>query len=224
MTYKRGSTGQMVKRIQEALKSAGLGVIPDGIFGAITEEAVRAFQRENGLEEDGIVGNATITKLLAAKFSIKKSRRKITDIVIHCTASAYGQDLTAEDVRRIHKAKGWSDIGYHYLIRLDGRTETGRDVDIIGAHVSGHNAHSIGVCYVGGIDQKGQPADTRTVNQKDALISLLKMLRAVYPDARICGHRDFSPDLNGNGTIEPSEWIKSCPCFDAITEYTYLSR
>lgn len=219
MNYKRGSIGPMVQRIQECLRNAGLGVIPDGIFGTITEEAVKAFQRENGLADDGIVGPATIAKLLAAKFSIKKSRRQITDIVIHCTASEYGKDLTVADVRRMHKALGWSDIGYHYLIRQDGRIEKGRDVDLIGAHVSGHNAHSIGVCYVGGLDTNGNPADTRTPNQKESLVCLLKMLMAAYPTARIKGHRDFSPDLNGNGCIEPSEWIKRCPCFDVSTEF-----
>lgn len=209
MNYKYGDKGEVVKQIQRTLH-----LVDDGIFGHLTEEAVIAFQREAGLVPDGIVGPATLTKLLAAKFSIKKSRRRITDIVIHCTASAYGQDLTVNDVRRMHKALGWSDIGYHYLIRLDGRIEKGRDVDLIGAHVSGYNSHSIGVCYVGGLDANGKPADTRTPNQKSSLVSLLKMLRAAYPTARIKGHRDFSPDLNGNGCIEPNEWVKSCPCFE----------
>ncbi len=220
MTYKKGDKGAMVKRIQEALKSAGFGVYPDGIFGTITEEAVVAFQRENPpLDIDGIVGPATLAKLLAAKFSIKKSRRRIDAIVIHCTATKPNVDWTVEDVRRVHKAQGWSDIGYHYLIRLDGTIENGRDVDIIGAHVNGHNAHTIGVCYVGGLDNFGKARDTRTLNQKDSLLNLLKMLRATYPKAIIKGHRDYSPDLDGSGIAEPSEWIKSCPCFDAITEY-----
>lgn len=209
----------MVKQIQHALKSAGYGVIPDGIFGEITREAIVAYQRDAGLVPDGIVGPATLTKLLAAKLSIKKSRRQIDGIVIHCTATKPGQDLTVADVRKMHKQKGWSDIGYHYLIRLDGRIEKGRDVDIIGAHVSGHNAHTIGVCYVGGLDATGKPYDTRTYNQKQSLLNLLKMLRVAYHKATIKGHRDYSPDKDGNGTIEPNEWIKSCPCFNAINEY-----
>lgn len=217
MNYKYGDKGEVVKQIQRTLH-----LVDDGIFGHLTEEAVIAFQRENGLVADGIVGPATLTKLLAAKFSIKKSRRKIYGIVIHCTATKAGVDLNTDDVRRIHKAQGWADIGYHYLIRIDGRIENGRDVDLIGAHVSGYNAHTIGVCYVGGLDEKGNPADTRTPNQKASLISLLKMLRAAYPGASIKGHRDYSPDKNGNGTIEPSEWIKVCPCFDAIQEYNIL--
>lgn len=214
MNYKKGDRGEMVRQIQKALH-----LIPDGIFGEITHEAVIAYQSENGLIPDGIVGPATLTKLLAAKLSIKKSTRVITGIVIHCTATKPNVDLNADDVRRIHKAQGWSDIGYHYLIRLDGRIENGRDVNIIGAHVSGHNAHTIGVCYVGGLDATGKPYDTRTPNQKSSLLSLLKELRKLYPKATIKGHRDYSPDKNGNGTIEPSEWIKSCPCFSAIPEY-----
>ena len=207
MTYKKGDRGEMVKQIQQALKSAGYGVIPDGIFGEITREAVIAYQSENGLIPDGIVGPATMAKLLAAKLSVKKSRRRIDAIVVHCTASKPDVDLTAQDVRTMHKRQGWSDIGYHYLIRLDGRIELGREVDIIGAHVEGHNAHTIGVCYVGGLDKNGKPYDTRTENQKASLLSLLMMLRKTYPKAVIKGHRDY-PNVK-----------KACPCFNAINEY-----
>lgn len=217
--YKEGSRGEGVKAIQRALH-----LIPDGIFGKLTKEAVVAFQRENGLAADGIVGPATMAKLLPAMakqtLTFKKSKRTITDIVVHCTGSAYGTDLSAADIRRMHvKDKGWADIGYHYVVRLDGTIEPGRDVDIIGAHVSGHNAHSIGVVYVGGLDKNGKAMDTRTENQKNALLNLLLMLRKLYPQARISGHRDFSPDRNGDGIISPCEWIKSCPCFDAKWEY-----
>ena len=202
MNYKIGDRGEMVKQIQRVLH-----LIPDGIFGQITHEAVIDFQEKNGLIPDGIVGPATMAKLLADKISVKKSRRRIDAIVIHCTASKPDVDLTAQDVRTMHKRQGWSDIGYHYLIRLDGRIELGRDVDIIGAHVEGHNAHTIGVCYVGGLDRNGKPYDTRTENQKASLLSLLMMLRKTYPKAVIKGHRDF-PGVK-----------KACPCFDAIPEY-----
>lgn len=202
MNYKKGDTGEMVKQIQRVLH-----LIPDGIFGQLTHEAVIAYQSENGLIPDGIVGPATMAKLLAAKLSVKKSRRRIDAIVVHCTASKPDVDLTAQDVRTIHKRQGWSDIGYHYLIRLDGRIELGRDVDIIGAHVEGHNAHTIGVCYVGGLDKNGKPYDTRTENQKASLLSLLMMLRKTYPKAVIKGHRDY-PNVK-----------KACPCFNAINEY-----
>ena len=212
MNYKRGSTGQMVREIQKALH-----LMPDGIFGAITDEAVRKWQKEHGLIADGVVGTKTLLKLIPAR--LKKSKRTITDIVIHCTATRAWQDYSADDLRRMHKAQGWADIGYHYVVRLDGTIEPGRDVDKIGAHVSGHNANSIGVVYVGGLDNQGKANDTRTENQENALLNLLLDLRRLYPSARISGHRDFSPDLNGNGTIEPWEWIKECPCFDAKAEY-----
>ena len=202
----------MVREIQKALH-----LMPDGIFGAITDEAVRKWQKEHGLIADGVVGTKTLLKLIPER--LKKSKRTITDIVIHCTATRAWQDYSADDIRRMHKARGWADIGYHYVVRLDGTIENGRDVDKIGAHVSGHNANSIGVVYVGGLDNQGKAKDTRTENQKNALLNLLLDLRQLYPNARISGHRDFSPDLNGNGTIEPSEWIKECPCFDAKSEY-----
>ena len=202
----------MVREIQKALH-----LMPDGIFGAITDEAVRKWQKEHGLIADGVVGTKTLLKLIPAR--LKKSKRTITDIVIHCTATRAWQDYSADDLRRMHKAQGWADIGYHYVVRLDGTIEPGRDVDKIGAHVSGHNANSIGVVYVGGLDNQGKANDTRTENQKNALLNLLLDLRRLYPSARISGHRDFSPDLNGNGTIEPWEWIKECPCFDAKAEY-----
>ena len=206
-----------MKQIQRALAGAGLGVAVDGVYGHVTEEAVREFQKTRQLKVDGIVGPATMALLLACRF--KKSKRRITDIVIHCTASKVSNDLTVEDIRRMHKKQGWADIGYHYVVTLDGRVHTGRDVDLIGAHVSGHNAHSIGVVYVGGLDRDGDPCDTRNDLQKAALLSLLLELRKNYPDATISGHRDFSPDLNHNGIVEPSEWTKQCPCFDAKEEY-----
>lgn len=209
--YKRGSTGP-IRQIQKALH-----LMPDGIFGAVTEEAVRKWQAAHGLPADGIVGPKTLLKLIPER--LKKSKRTITDIVIHCTATRAWQDYSADDIRRMHKAQGWADIGYHYVVRLDGTIEPGRDVDKIGAHVSGHNANSIGVVYVGGLDNQGKAKDTRTENQKNALLNLLLDLRQLYPNARISGHRDFSPDLNGNGTIEPYEWVKQCPCFDAKSEY-----
>jgi len=201
-----------VKQIQQALH-----LYPDGIFGKNTEAVVKKWQAENGLKPDGIVGPATLAKLLPLR--LKKSKRTITDIVVHCTATRAWQDYDVDDIRRMHKAQGWSDIGYHYLVKLDGTIQQGRDVDIIGAHVSGHNAHSIGVVYVGGLDNQGKAKDTRTENQKCALLNLMMDLRKLYPKAKISGHRDFSPDKNGDGTITPDEYIKACPCFDAVTEY-----
>ena len=211
--YKRGSTGAVVKQIQEALF-----LLADGIYGAMTEDAVKVFQRENGLTVDGIVGPATLAKLIPQR--LKKSERKITEIIIHCSATPDGKDYTVDDIRRWHKQRGYSDVGYHYIVYRNGILAQGRDVNIIGAHASGHNAHSIGICYIGGMNAENtQPEDTRTLRQKARLLSLLVDLRKLYPNARIVGHRDLSEDKNGDGIIEPSEWMKACPSFDAKSEY-----
>lgn len=222
--YKNGSRGAVVKQIQRIA-----GCYPDGIWGPLTTEAVRTWQREHQLKDDGIAGPATLAKMgitaVGQMLGLRKSKREITDIVVHCTASREGVSQTVEQLRAYHTApkskggRGWSDIGYHHVVYLDGTVHEGRDVNISGAHVSGHNAHSIGIVYVGGLDSKGKAKDTRTEKQKAALLALLVDLRKLYPEAKISGHRDFSPDLNGNGIIEPKEWIKECPCFDAKLEY-----
>ena len=211
--YKRGSTGAVVKQIQEALF-----LLADGIYGAMTEDAVKVFQRENGLTADGIVGPATLAKLIPQR--LKKSERKITEIIIHCSATPEGRDYTVDDIRRWHKQRGYSDVGYHYIVYRNGQLVQGRDVNIIGAHASGHNAHSIGICYIGGMNAENtKPEDTRTLKQKARLLSLLVDLRKLYPNARIIGHRDLSEDKNGDGIIDSSEWMKACPSFDAKSEY-----
>ena len=202
--YKRGSRGEMVKQIQKALAGAGFGVICDGYYGQITEEAVKAFQSKNFLKPDGIVGPATLAKLIPCRF--KKSKRTITEIIIHCSATPEGKDFTVQDIRRWHKQQGWSDIGYHYVVYRNGHIEPGRDVDLIGAHCEGHNSHSIGICYIGGMDRQNKnPKDTRTLQQKAAILSLLIDMRKLYSKAKIYGHRDFSS--------------KACPSFDASSEY-----
>ena len=115
-------------------------------------------------------------------------------------------------------------IGYHFIIHQDGTIEECRPISKIGCHASGHNTRSIGISYVGGLDARDTNGrmikDTRTPQQKASLIKLIKQLKAKYPTIkRVIGHRDTSPDLNGNGIIEPYEYIKGCPCFDAIPEY-----
>lgn len=135
--------------------------------------------------------------------------RTINSIIIHCTATKPLAHINVNDVRRWHRERGFSDIGYHYLILVDGTIEVGRPLSAIGAHCKGHNAHSIGICYVGGLNDKGKPADTRTPAQCEAMRSLLTSLKHRFPDATIHGHRDFA--------------TKACPCFDATAEYAYLS-
>lgn len=199
-TLKKGDTGEGVKFLQRRLS-----LKEDGIFGPLTEEAVKEFQQEHGLVVDGIVGDKTWALLTSGSpFRV----RKVTEIIVHCTATREGKDYTVNEVRQWHKARGFSDIGYHYLIGLKGRLEEGRDLSIAGAHCVGHNTHSIGVCYVGGLDSEGNPKDTRTREQKIALKVLLTNLKKALPDAEIHGHCDFA--------------AKACPCFDAKEEYQNL--
>lgn len=145
--------------------------------------------------------------------------RKITHIVLHCSATKEGQRVSVADIEKWHKERGFRKIGYHYVVYLDGSIHKGRELSEVGAHVAGSNANSIGVCYVGGLDAAGKAKDTRTEQQKASLFYLLQSLKEQFAVATICGHRDFSPDLNGNGVIEPREYLKACPCFDAIPEY-----
>ena len=140
--------------------------------------------------------------------------RKIDLIVIHCSATRADRDFTEADLDVCHRRRGFNGTGYHYYIRKSGVTVATRPETSVGAHVRGYNAHSIGICYEGGLDAKGRPCDTRTVAQRDAMAALLIDLLRRYPGSRVCGHRDLSPDRNGNGEIEPEEWIKQCPCFE----------
>ena len=150
----------------------------------------------------------------------------IDSIVIHCSATREGQDVRASDIDRWHKERGFSMIGYNFVIDLDGTVENGRPISMAGAHCAdkgfsgkSYNLHSIGICYVGGLDKNGNPKDTRTEAQKKALIELVKKMRATYNIKDILGHRDASPDRNHDGKIERNEWVKDCPCFDVRKEF-----
>ena len=131
---------------------------------------------------------------------------QITKIIIHCTATPEGRDVKIAEVKRWHvEERGWSDIGYHWLIELDGAIRKGRPEHIQGAHAKGYNSTSIGVCYVGGVDSNMKAKDTRTDKQKTALHCLVEDLRGRYPKAEVIGHRDVSS--------------KDCPSFDAKEEF-----
>ena len=130
--------------------------------------------------------------------------RKIEKIIIHCSATPEGRDVKTETIRKWHLDRGWSDIGYHYVIELDGSLNIGRPVQRTGAHTKGHNTGSIGVCYIGGVDQDMKPKDTRTEAQIERLHQLLFDLTDQYPGVTIHGHNEFSS--------------KACPSFDVQTE------
>ena len=148
--------------------------------------------------------------------------RSITLIILHCSATRAEQCYTFQACRRDHLQRGFREIGYHYYITRDGQVHEGRPLWQQGAHCHGHNRHSIGICYEGGLDSNGKACDTRTTAQCYSLRQLLIQLRSQYPAAIILGHRDLSPDLDGDGQVEPSEWAKLCPCFDAVLEYADL--
>lgn len=132
--------------------------------------------------------------------------RQITEVIVHCSATPEGRPFTVADIDRWHRARGFHGIGYHYVIYLDGSLHAGRSEERIGAHCKGHNAQSIGVCYIGGCAADGRtPKDTRTPAQRKALTDLLGRLKRRFPGIRIYGHRDFA--------------AKACPSFDATNEY-----
>ena len=135
--------------------------------------------------------------------------RDIKKIIVHCSATPEGRDVSTTEIKRWHtEERGWSDIGYHWVIELDGSRHLGRPEEITGAHCKGHNSDSIGICYVGGTDVDRDPKDTRTEEQKAEMINLLSELLDKYPDSVIYGHRDFAD--------------KACPSFDAKSEYADL--
>ena len=134
--------------------------------------------------------------------------RKINKIIIHCSATPEGRDVTVEDIDKWHRQRNFKCIGYHYVIYLDGSIHKGRDESLQGAHCIGKNAGSIGVCYIGGLDKNGEPKDTRTLKQKAALIELLQELVTHYPEATIHGHNEFAE--------------KDCPCFNVQKEYSHF--
>jgi N-acetyl-anhydromuramyl-L-alanine amidase AmpD len=154
---------------------------------------------------------------------------KIDSIIIHCSATRAGLDIGKKEINQMHVSRGFQCIGYNYVIRLNGTVEVGRSLTIDGAHCNSkgfsgvsYNKHSIGICYVGGLDAHGKAADTRTPEQKKALAKLIKELCGKYQIVEVLGHRDTSPDLDGDGIVEPEEWTKMCPCFDVRSEYPFV--
>lgn len=192
------------------LLQSKLNLIVDGIFGKLTDEAVRDFQKSKGLTVDGVVGAMTWDALGVISYN----PRNIKEIIVHYTATPQGENFTVEQIRQMHLANGWSDIGYHWYIDLNGNIFKGRDENLVGAHTVGHNTISIGICYCGGCPPRSNKnwqnigIDTRTPAQKAALINLIWELKRRYPYATVHGHNEFAN--------------KPCPGFNAREEYENL--
>lgn len=207
-TISKGSRGDTVALLQRKLN-----LIPDGIFGPITDEAVRDFQKSHGLAVDGIVGPKTWAALGVGSLP---NTRCIDKIILHCSATPEGKDYTVAQIRQWHLARGFFDVGYHYVIYRDGSVHRGRPENQVGAHTTGHNPHSIGICYIGGCaatkNAKGDypPKDTRTPAQRAALVSLVAEMRKKYPGATVHGHNEFAN--------------KACPSFNVQKEHELCGR
>ena len=145
------------------------------------------------------------------QYCFYQNYREVRLLVIHCSATRYDRDFPVEALRGAHKDRGFADIGYHYYITRDGELHRCRPENQIGAHASGWVDSSLGMCYQGGLDERGLPADTRTYAQRCTLLDLLRQLRRDYPSARILGHYQLSTNIR-----------KACPCFDAEKEYAEL--
>ncbi|PZX18110.1 N-acetylmuramoyl-L-alanine amidase [Breznakibacter xylanolyticus] len=131
--------------------------------------------------------------------------RSINKIIIHCSATPDGRVVSAAEIDKWHRQRGFAMIGYHYVIGLDGSVEKGRDETQVGAHCEGQNSISIGICYIGGLDHNGKPMDTRTTKQISAMHLLIRELKKKYPQATIHGHNEFAR--------------KACPCFNVKNEF-----
>lgn len=184
ITVSKGSRGDTVTALQRRLS-----LVADGIFGPITDEAVREFQKSRGLTVDGIVG----PKTWGALGTVQANTRRIDRIILHCSATPEGKDYTVEQIRQWHLARNFSDVGYHFVIYRDGSVHRCRPVGQVGAHTKGYNTHSIGICYIGGMTADNKmPKDTRTEAQRFALINLVGELKECYPSATVHGHNEFA--------------------------------
>ena len=140
----------------------------------------------------------------------KKVHMQPNKIIIHCSATPKGVDYSAADIDRWHRQRGFRKIGYHYVIKIDGKIEKGREENEMGAHCLGQNMDSIGICYIGGLSEdKNTPEDTRSEEQKKAIKGLVESLRRKYREKGIIltvhGHNEFAN--------------KACPCYNVKEEW-----
>ena len=141
--------------------------------------------------------------------------RDLNRVILHCSATPEGREVSVETIREWHtdpppRGRGWSDIGYHYVIHLDGKIEAGRPIEVQGAHTSGENEDSIGICYIGGVNAANEPKDTMTVPQEIAFVEIVKSLRLIFGKLSIHGHNEFS--------------TKACPSFLVEEKFGFLNK
>lgn len=210
-----GVDGPLTKAAVKAFQTVS-GLVVDGIAGPQTNIALKAASEtakpgkpEPDKSAMAILVSVTSTGMDASarpanadSLALRDTSRPISEIIIHCTATAEGKDYMVDDIRAWHKARGWSDVGYHYLIYRDGTVHEGRPVGQIGSHVAGRNTGTIGVAYVGGVSADGKtPKDTRTASQRASLLWLIAELRKKHNGIKaVTGHNQYS--------------AKACPSFD----------
>jgi len=162
---------------------------------------VVVFKEANSLASNGVRRMAFCMQRVQSQRNGYMSERQQTDyIMIHCAATKPSMDITAKDIDKWHRQKGWRKIGYHWVVCRDGTVEEGREISEVGAHCRGYNDKSIGICMVGGIDEEGNPESNFTSEQWDALAKLVWQMKLPYPDAEVVGHNEFSS--------------KACPSFN----------
>ena len=141
--------------------------------------------------------------------------RNSTDLAVwHCSATSPEQDIGAYEIDKMHRDRGWDGIGYHIVIRRNGAIEFGEHLNNRGAHAKGFNSNSVSVCLVGGVTPAGKPVYNFTLDQIRTMWSVRDFLDKAYPNVVHLGHRDLSPDTDGDGEVEEHEWLKQCPCFN----------
>ena len=170
----------------------------------ITEQFPMTIAGDTVATEDNLLTNV--------EKGAKMAPESVSYLILHCSATRSDRDYTVEQLKRDHLARGFIDVGYHYYIRRDGTLTQHRRHDEVGAHCRPFNRCSLGICYEGGLDAQGHPKDTRTPEQRTALVHLLVKLKQQFPNAIIQGHCQM-----------PGATPKACPCFDARKEYRTLS-
>lgn len=135
--------------------------------------------------------------------------RHLNKVIIHCSATREGAHYDVDTIRKWHLERKFKDIGYHYLIYIDGTIVAGRGLDLSGAHTKGHNKDSIGICYIGGLDKNNKPKDTMNEKQELSLLELIYSIRTLFGNLTIHGHNEYSN--------------KACPSFKVSEKYQFLN-